>query len=43
VDGLQFKEGVGDLEHQNVWMTVVMDNQHAFYGAAHAIIFIVIL
>lgn len=40
---LQFKEGVCNLKHQNVWMSVVMDNKYAFYCAAHAIVFIVIL
>jgi hypothetical protein len=39
----QFEEGVGDLQHENVGMPVIMHHQDAFYSPPHAEVFIVVL
>jgi hypothetical protein len=39
----QFEKCIGDLEHENVWMTVIVYNQYSFYSSAHAEVFIVVL
>jgi hypothetical protein len=39
----QLEEGIGDLEHQYMRVTMVMDDEYAFYGAPHAKVLIVIL
>lgn len=39
----QFKESIGDLEHENVGMTVVMNDEDAFYRSSHAVVFIIVL
>lgn len=40
---LQFKEGIGDLKHENVGVTVVMNDEDAFYRSSHAVVFIIVL
>jgi hypothetical protein len=41
--GVQLKEGVGDLEHENVRVTMIVYDEDAFNCAAHSKILIVIL
>jgi hypothetical protein len=40
---LQFEEGVGDLEHEDVWVAVVMDDKDTFDCATHAIVLVIVL
>lgn len=40
---VQFEEGVCDLEHQDVGMVVFMAYEDALAGAAHSVLFIVLL
>jgi hypothetical protein len=39
----QLEEGISNLEHQYVRVTMIMDDKDAFYGATHAKVLIVIL
>lgn len=39
----QFEKGIGDLEHEDMRMAMVVNDENAFNGAAHAIILVVIL
>jgi len=40
---IQLKECVGDLEHEDVRMTMIMNDEDALDGATHAKVFIVVL
>src|SRR6478609_4905190 len=39
----ELEEGVGNLQHQNMWMVVFMTNENAFASASHAMFRIVLL
>ena len=39
----QFEERVGDLEHEDVWVAVVVHDEDALDGAPHPEVFIVVL
>ena len=39
----QFKEGVCDLKHQDVWVPMVVNDEHALDRAPHAVVLIVVL
>lgn len=43
VECVQFEERVSDLEHEDVRVSVVVDDQHALDGSSHAKVFIVVL
>ena len=40
---VQFEESIGDLEHENMGMPVVMNNENPLYGSSHAKILIIVL
>jgi len=40
---IQFEEGIGDLEHEDMRVAVVVNNKNTLDGAAHAIILVVVL
>ena len=40
---VQLEEGVGDLEHEDVRVVVLMTYKHAFAGASHAMLLVVLL
>ena len=40
---VQFEESIGDLEHKNVGMPVVMNHKNPLYCSSHAKILIVVL
>ena len=40
---VQLEEGIGDLQHQDMWMAVVVDNEDTFNCTSHSKVFIVIL
>ena len=39
---IQLKKGVRNLQHQNVWMVVLVADQDALAGSAHAMLYIVL-
>jgi len=39
----QFEKGIGDLEHEDMRMAMVVNDEDAFNGATHAIILVVVL
>lgn len=39
----ELEEGVGDLQHQDVWVVVLVADEDGFAGAAHAVVGVVIL
>jgi hypothetical protein len=41
--GVQLEEGIGDLEHENVRVTMIMYDEDAFNSSAHTKILIIIL
>ena len=40
---VQFEKGVGDLQHEDVRVAVVVDDKNTLDGATHAKVFIVVL
>ena len=40
---VQFKKGVCDLKHENMWMTVIVDDENALDGATHTKVLIIVL
>lgn len=38
---VQLEEGVRDLQHQDVWVVVLVADEYAFAGSAHAVFGIV--
>ena len=40
--GIQFEERVRDLQHQDVWVVVLVTDQDALAGSAHAMFFVVL-
>jgi len=40
---LQLEKRVRDLQHENMGVAVIMDNEDAFYGPSHPKVFVVIL
>lgn len=39
---MQLKKGVRNLQHQNVWMVVLVADQDALAGSAHAMLYVVL-
>ena len=39
---VQLEERVGDLQHENVWMSMVVHDQDSLYCATHSKVFIII-
>lgn len=39
----QLKEGIGYLKHQDVWVVVLVADENALAGAAHAVLVVVLL
>jgi len=42
-ENLQFKEGIGDLKHENVWVVVLMAYQNALASSPHPMVLIMFL
>ena len=40
---LQLEKGVSDLEHEHVWMAVLVNDEDSLDGAPHTKVFIVVL
>ena len=40
---VQLEEGICDLQHQDVWVIVLMTDENALTSAAHAMMFVVFL
>ena len=43
VEDLQLEKCVGNLEHEDMRMTMVVHDQDTFYGSSHSKVFIVVL
>jgi hypothetical protein len=41
--GLQFEKCVRDLQHEDMWVAVIVYDEYAFYGSPHPKVFVVIL
>jgi hypothetical protein len=39
----QFEKCIGDLQHEDMGMAVVVYNKDSFYGTAHSKVFIIVL
>lgn len=39
----QFEKGIGDLQHENMGMAMIVNDKDSFYGATHSKVFIIIL
>ena len=40
---IQFEKSIGDLEHEDVRMPMVMNHENPLYGSSHAKILIIVL
>lgn len=40
---LQLEEGIGDLKHEDMGMTMVMHDKNALHRPSHSIVFVVVL
>lgn len=39
----KFEKGIGDLQHENMGMAMIVNDKDSFYGATHSKVFIIIL